>query len=97
MANGDSILDVAPDALLAAWDFSANPGHTEIIDLSGHGVDLRTINGPCRAVTGFNWSGEDIDHRSRPTEYGAIHFHDDDLDDARWGSGLLLDRPPGHT
>ena len=35
-------------------------------------------------MTGFNWTGDDIVYHHKPEEYGAIHFHDDDIDDARW-------------
>ncbi len=37
-----------------------------------------------RAMSGSNWSGQETDIRNALHEYGAIHFHDDDLDDARW-------------
>ena len=39
---------------------------------------------PARAMTGYNWSGAETDFRNTPHEYGAIHFHDDDLEDAGW-------------
>ena len=42
------------------------------------------INMPCRGMTGFNWTGDEIVYHHKPEEYGAIHFHDDDIDDARW-------------
>ncbi len=94
LAYGKNATALAADGLLAAWDFSADPSTTEVADYSGHGVDLHTTNGPGRAVTGFNWSGEEIDHRRRPAEYGAIHFHEDDLDDARWEADFSWTVPP---
>ena len=94
LAQGKNATELAADALLAAWDFSADPSTTEVADYSGHGVDLHTTNGPARAVTGFNWSGEEIDHRRRPAEYGAIYFHEDDLDDARWEADFSWTVPP---
>ncbi len=39
---------------------------------------------PARAMKGHNWTGGEMDFNRAPEEYGAIHFHDDDLDDARW-------------
>ena len=35
-------------------------------------------------MKGHNWSANYLDFNLAPQEYGAIHFHDDDLDDARW-------------
>ena len=35
-------------------------------------------------MTGHNFSGHNFDWKHAPQEYGAIHFHDDDVDDARW-------------
>ncbi len=39
---------------------------------------------PTRAVAGHDFSGRETDWRHAPTEYGAIHFHRDDLEDAGW-------------
>ncbi len=50
-------------------------------------------NGPTLAVTGPMWSGTEVDFRRAPREYDAIHFHEDDLDDARWRAALELDVP----
>jgi N,N-dimethylformamidase len=84
LEQGSAVTDVATTTILGAWDFSADPADPKIADISGNGLYLRTVNGPARAVTGFNWTGEEVDHRRIPHQYGAIHFHDDDLDDARW-------------
>ena len=35
-------------------------------------------------MTGYNWTGDDIVYTHLPEEYGAIHFHEDDIDDSRW-------------
>ena len=35
-------------------------------------------------MTGHNFSGNNFDWKHAQQEYGAIHFHDDDVDDARW-------------
>ena len=35
-------------------------------------------------MTGWNFSGEEMCWRHARHEYGAIHFHDDDLYDAGW-------------
>lgn len=85
---------VVPAADLAAdWDFSADIASTRITDRSAHGRHGRTVNAPMRAVTGHNWTGREVDFKRAPEEYGAIHFHDDDLDDARWAVDFELTIP----
>ena len=37
---------------------------------------------PMRAVTGHNWDQSVYDFKFAPQQYGAIYFHDDDLEDA---------------
>ena len=39
---------------------------------------------------GHNWSGVSADWRQAVHEYGAIHFHDDDIYDCRWESDFAL-------
>ena len=36
---------------------------------------------PARGVTGYNHHGDEADFRHAPGQYGAIHFHRDDLED----------------
>ena len=38
---------------------------------------------PARAMTGHGWDGTS-DLASVPHQYGAIHFHSDDIEDAGW-------------
>jgi N,N-dimethylformamidase len=52
------------------------------------------INCPARAVTGHDWTGEEFDWRHAPEQYGAIHFHADDLGDARWEADFAFTVPP---
>ena len=66
---------------------------TEITDVSGHDRHGTTINLPTRAVTGHDFTGEETDWRQRPGEYGAIHFHRDDLEDAGWEADFELTIP----
>ena len=69
---------------VAAWDFSADIGSRRVSDTGPHGLTGRTVNMPTRAVTGHNWSAREMNFRRARAEYGAIYFHDDDLDDAKW-------------
>jgi N,N-dimethylformamidase len=89
--------------VVAAWDFQANMGRIiaspKIIDTSSNGLHGFTVNLPSRGMTGYNWTGNEISYRHAPDEYGSIHFHDDDLDDARWtpdfGYEIPADLPSG--
>jgi N,N-dimethylformamidase len=48
---------------------------------------------PTRGVTGHNWSGREPCFRHTPDEYGAIHFHEDDLEDSGWPEAFSLEVP----
>jgi N,N-dimethylformamidase len=79
--------------LVAAWDFSADMQSKRVTDASGHGLHGHTVNNPKRAVTGHNWTGREVDFRKAPDQYGAIYFHEDDLEDAKWETGFELRVP----
>jgi N,N-dimethylformamidase len=74
---------IIPD-LIAHWDFSRGITTDRFTDLGPAGRHGRVINLPARAMTGFNWTGEAQDWGQQPEQFGAIHFHDDDLYDAGW-------------
>jgi N,N-dimethylformamidase len=46
--------------------------------------ELGLVNGPTLAVTGRHWDDDTTDFRAAPEQYAAVHFHEDDMDDARW-------------
>lgn len=79
--------------LVAAWDFSLDIGSDRITDTGPFGLHGRTINSPMRAVTGQSFSGATTCYLQAPAEYGAIFFHDDDLDDAGWETDFTVDIP----
>lgn len=89
----------ASDSLVAAWDFSVGIPTSAIADTSGRQLDGRTVNKPMRGATGWNWDGTETAWPHARGQYGAIHFHDDDLDDAAWtrslGFGVPDDLPSG--
>lgn len=89
IARGDEIAGV-----IARWDFSVAMGSDLVHDVIG-GRHGRLINLPARSMTGVRWNGDENDPRRAPAEYGAIHFHDDDLDDARWGIAATWTVPEG--
>ena len=80
----DPAHEAISNAVVAAWDFSKDISSERISDLSVNGLHGETIQLPTRAVTGYNWSGKTFDWKQAPEEYGAIHFHNDDLYDAQW-------------
>ena len=80
-------------SLAGAWDFSLDIPSRRITDISGKGLHGETVNLPARAMTGHNWSGREMSWRAAPEEYGAIHFHDDDLYDCGWESDFALTVP----
>ena len=80
-------------AAVAAWDFSLDIGSDRLRDISGNGHDGRLVNMPMRAVTGHNWTGREVDWRNAREEYGAVFFHDDDLEDAGWEPSIELTVP----
>ncbi|MEA2523388.1 MAG: hypothetical protein QOF73_615, partial [Thermomicrobiales bacterium] len=79
--------------LVAAWDFAADIASTRVRDLGPYGLHGQTVQAPTRGVTGHNWTGEESNPRDVPEQYGAIHFHEDDLDDAGWESDFALTVP----
>lgn len=85
------------EAIVAAWDFSANiaehAASTHIVDTGPHGLHGVGVNLPVRGVTGFNWSSDYMSFRHAPQEYGAIHFHDESVDDARWAPSFTFKVP----
>ncbi|PLB48500.1 hypothetical protein P170DRAFT_511066 [Aspergillus steynii IBT 23096] len=83
-----------PNAQIAAeYDFSREISSDRIVDISGHGRHGVLINAPTRAVKGYNWDGSEPDWTKASYGYGAIHFHEDDLDDAKWSTSFTLTIP----
>ena len=93
-----SILDGASptdfgDDLIGAWDFTRDFATAQLTDRSKHGLDGVAGNRPARAMKGHNWTASYTHFNLAPQEYGAIHFHDDDLDDARWDVSFEFNVP----
>ncbi len=84
-----------PDALISrsgpmpdlAWDFARWDRIDAIRGVAG-ASDGQTTNLPARGVTGRLWDGTAQKPADDPSHYDAIHFHDDDLSDARWTESL---------
>ena len=52
------------------------------------------MNAPARAVTSHDWDASHNDWTRAPYGYGAIHFHDDDLDNVAWETSFEVQIPP---
>jgi N,N-dimethylformamidase len=76
--------------IIASWAFEANltsagvKDITHVIDSSVNRIHGTTRNMPVRAMTGHNWDGSEYCYRHAVDQYGAIHFHDDDISDCMW-------------
>lgn len=81
--------------LIAAWDFSQDIPSDTIKDVGPRRLHGSIVNQPTRAMRGHNWTGREMDWTRAPQEYGAIHFHDDDLVDACWTPDLDYTIPEG--
>ncbi len=92
---GDSVPAGLESAVVASWDFSRDMTSDVIRDTSPNRLDGRTWNLPARAMTGHNWDGTEMNWRNAPHQYGAIHFHDDDMADAGWATDFTFTVPDG--
>lgn len=72
------------DSMLARWDFSQGISTTRITDTGTHGVHGRIVNLPARGMTGVSWDGSEMCWQHAPEQYGAIHFHENDIYDFGW-------------
>ena len=80
---------------IAKWNFAKDIGSVQITDISGNDLHGKTENLPTRGVTGHNWDGTIMDWRFALDQYDAIHFHHDDIYDAKWETDFKLTVPEG--
>ena len=79
---------------LAAWDFGQAFDSARAVEVGGAGLEGKVVNMPGRGVTGHNWTTRAANFADTPQEYAAIHFHDDDIEDAQWEVGHRLTIQP---
>jgi N,N-dimethylformamidase len=82
-----------PD-LIADWDPVEEYRSRRLVDTAPTQRHGTLVNLPVRLVTGANWTGEQVNFQSVPDQYGAIHFHEDELEDAKWAVDFTYDAPP---
>ncbi len=79
--------------VIAAWDLSIGIATQRAVDTGPQAAHARLVNLPTRAMTGSTWTGEVHDWKAAPDQYGAIHFHRDDMGDCGWPEAFALDVP----
>ena len=89
----EEVMPKMDSTLIAAWNFGESFSSTSIRDGSPNQQHGQAVNMPMRAVTGHNWKGIEDNFAHAPEEYGAIRFHDDDLEDAGWQADFELTIP----
>lgn len=92
----ESILEsqsVTHVGLLGAWDFSQGIHTEQLVDVSPGKRHGWTMQMPTRAVKGIHWDGTTQRWLDDPGQYGAIHFHEDDLVDAGWSPDISWNVP----
>ncbi|GAB3053017.1 large subunit of N,N-dimethylformamidase [Intrasporangium mesophilum] len=91
-AGSDNFNADHPDARLA-WDFSKEMDSHRVVEVrrGNHG---HLANRPTRAVRSHDWEPGNQDFRVHPELWSAIHFHEDDLDDAGWATTYSIKVPP---
>jgi len=94
VTHRDANSDILNIPVIAKWDFPQGIGTWSNTDSSGNGFHGHAVNMPMRAATGRNWDGTETSWRNAPHQYGAVHFHDDDLSDAKWEKSVKLKIPP---
>ncbi|SPN96483.1 uncharacterized protein DNG_00011 [Cephalotrichum gorgonifer] len=80
--------------VVAKYDFSVGIATDAITDVSENGRHGVLVNSPTRGVKGYTWDGTEPDWTKATYGYGAIHFHEEDLDDAKWATDFTITIPP---
>ncbi len=79
--------------LVCKWDFSKRMTSTMAVDIGPYQRHGHLINLPARAMKGFNWDGSEYNWTHAPSQYAAVHFHDDDVYDIGWEPDILYTVP----
>jgi N,N-dimethylformamidase len=72
------------DGLRAWWDLGDGIDTMRVAPGTPAAPEGRLVNMPTRGVTAHNWDGSCYEWRHAPDLYGAVHFHEDDVDDLGW-------------
>lgn len=92
--EGGAVVDPASALhLVGQWDFNHDLAGDDVQDTSGSGSHGKLYQSPMRGVTGHRWNGTAQKPGDNPRHYNAVHFHEDDLDDAGWERDFSLKLP----
>jgi N,N-dimethylformamidase len=81
--------EAPPDtAIVGEWDFALGISGDDARDIGPAAAHGRCVNLPTRAMIGSRWTGALHRWTEDPTQWAAIHFHDDDIGDAGWPVSL---------
>ncbi len=89
----NKVFELSTNDIIAAWDFSQGISSQRIIDLGPNGWHGELVNVPARGMTGSHWDGSEMCWRHASDQYGAIHFHDDDIYDCQWDTDFNFTIP----
>ncbi|WIY52980.1 hypothetical protein O9Z70_00060 [Devosia sp. YIM 151766] len=78
---------------VADWRFEDRMSGDVLVDHGPQALEGKLHHRPARAMTGHGWDGTTQIAAHKPEQYGAIHFHDDDLADAGWTPDIALAIP----
>ncbi len=81
------------DGLRAWWDLTRGIDTMVVAGGMDGTADGRLINLPVRGVTAHNWDGSCYEWPHAPKQYGAVHFHEEDIDDVGWSASCALELP----
>jgi N,N-dimethylformamidase len=93
IVSSESDASFPTNGLVAAWRFQHGMEGDRVTDVGASALHGLAINAPTRAMTGHRWRAKSQDPSVHPEDYGAIHFHIDDLDDAGWENDFVLQIP----
>lgn len=83
----------AGGATLATWDFSKRMASMTVSGSGPMARDGDLHGAPTRAMTGSNWEAAEMNWTRAPEQWGAIHFHDDDIADCGWETDFTFTVP----
>ncbi|MCX5512620.1 N,N-dimethylformamidase [Kaistia algarum] len=80
-------------SVVARWDFSRGIDTAAATDVGPSLLHGRLEQLPTRGMKGWNWTGEEHAWPRKPEQYGAVHFHHDDVYDAAWKTSVEVRLP----
>ncbi|WP_124501744.1 N,N-dimethylformamidase beta subunit family domain-containing protein [Burkholderia sp. Bp9140] len=69
---------------LCNWNMGLEISSKVVIDECSYSLHGRLVNRPARGVTSAEFDGSVVNPVALPAHYDAVHFHEDDIEDAQW-------------